>query len=163
MEQCYSSRLAGGGQYGSNVQSSQSSLLEATRTGESEVIFPHRSSPPDNVERFIGRDDILAQISSFLKPNNSLEPRHCCLWDLGESGNRKPALAYANRYSADYDAVFWIRAATETSLNQGFRDIALDLGLVDHSRTRQMRIRNLFTAGSKSTPLFMRTRVQSIC
>jgi hypothetical protein len=98
------------------------------------VIFPHRSSPPDNVERFIGRDDILAQISSFLKPNNSLEPRHCCLWDLGESGNRKPALAYANRYSADYDAVFWIRAATETSLNQGFRDIALDLGLVDHSR-----------------------------
>jgi hypothetical protein len=133
MEHCFSSRLAGRGQYGSNVQSSQSSLLEAAPTGESEVKLPHRSLPPNNVERFIGRDDILAQISSFLKPSSSPEPRHCCLWGLGGVGKSQTALAYANRYSADYDAIFWIRAETDTSLNQSFRDIALDLGLVDHS------------------------------
>jgi len=130
MEHCYSSRFAGKGQY--QTLPLQTYTPESSIASEHGVIFPLRELPHHNVEQFIGRTDILSTMSRWLKPDGSCSTQHMTIWGLGGVGKSQTALAYANKYGANFDAIFWVRAESETSLNQSFSTIAITLGLTSH-------------------------------
>ncbi|KAI1121629.1 P-loop containing nucleoside triphosphate hydrolase protein [Nemania abortiva] len=132
-EPCYPSRLAGRGQPVLSTNAIYTPGTSSIATEPSNITYPHRQLPQDNVEKFIGRTDVLEQMHIYLKPSNTQETQHYSIWGLGGVGKSQCALAYANLYQDDYDATFWVRAESEPSLNQSFISIATNLGLVSPS------------------------------
>jgi tetratricopeptide (TPR) repeat protein len=74
---------------------------------------------------FTGRETVLDELHQALQNGN--EPQ--ALFGLGGVGKTQTAVEYAYRYSYEYDAVFWVKAETESSLVSGFVEIARLLNL----------------------------------
>jgi MoxR-like ATPase len=53
---------------------------------------------------------------------------------LGGVGKTQTAVEYAYRHGDEYDAIFWVSAETESTINTGFAEVARLLALPEHER-----------------------------
>jgi tetratricopeptide (TPR) repeat protein len=74
---------------------------------------------------FTGREIVLDELHQALQNGN--EPQ--ALFGLGGVGKTQTAVEYAYRNGHEYDAVFWVKAETESALVSGFVEIARLLNL----------------------------------
>jgi hypothetical protein len=90
--------------------------------------FPLNTLPYPEYRGFYGREDILKQLGAALLPTQSSRGiQSVLLHGLGGVGKSQTALAFAHRNSGCFDAIFWVRSETETSLKDSFTNIALAL------------------------------------
>lgn len=79
---------------------------------------------------FVGRDSILEQLRQVLLGNGRAGiSKVQVISGLGGIGKTQIALEYAYRHLNDYAWIFWVNAATELSLVDGFANIASSLDL----------------------------------
>jgi tetratricopeptide (TPR) repeat protein len=79
---------------------------------------------------FTGRETVLDELYQALQNSNVTainQPQ--ALSGLGGVGKTQTVVEYAYRYSHEYDAVFWVKAETESALVSGFVEIARLLNL----------------------------------
>jgi len=80
--------------------------------------------PYSENKRFMGRDDLLSSLSSLLREERPYQFNHrVALYGLGGVGKTQTALAYLYSSRSQYDWIFWISGATQTSLLSDFRRI----------------------------------------
>ncbi|MFI6291916.1 FxSxx-COOH system tetratricopeptide repeat protein [Nonomuraea sp. NPDC050790] len=147
-------------------------LIARTRSSSADgarfPAAPPRSNLPATVERFVGRETQLAMLR-----RRHLERAARPLVLYGPAGIGKTALAaeYARRFSRAYDYVWWIDAATPTTVHQGLTDFARALGVpvtdnddwrgvADHLAERRCRSLLVFddadaVAGREATELLL--------
>lgn len=79
---------------------------------------------------FIGRDDILLEMHSFLTSQPALRssgPNCCVLHGLGGQGKSQTALEYTYRYREFYNVIFWLEAEEDQELARSYALIASKL------------------------------------
>jgi len=77
-------------------------------------------------ERFIGRDNLLAQLFEKLREQKPYEYNHrVALYGLGGVGKTQTALAYVYANRTCYDSIFWISGTSKASLLSDFQRIAI--------------------------------------
>lgn len=77
---------------------------------------------------FTGRDRLLARLHESLSSGQSAALTQA-VKGLGGLGKTQLALEYAYRYSADYDAIWWLRAEDPQGLRSDYAALAPQLGL----------------------------------
>ncbi len=117
------------------------SLPESDETGVSAVLpfspaaataalIPERLLPLWNVPYrrnpyFTGREEALLSLHSQLTATGAMtQNRALAISGLGGIGKTQIAIEYAHRYRDEYDAVFWVTAATRETLHSGFIALA---------------------------------------
>lgn len=103
--------------------------LNGALFGESATLpceyLPFRAFP-----HFWGREQDLDRIDEYLDYDPSDEQlRSLAIWGVPGVGKSQTAFAYVKRKKEELDAVFWINAATELQLDEGFSEIAIKLKL----------------------------------
>ncbi|KAF9884504.1 hypothetical protein FE257_001691 [Aspergillus nanangensis] len=99
-------------------------LVSGTSNAQDSFLLPFELPFLRN-SRFTGRDFILTQINDYF--NSGPCPQKQCviaLYGPGGIGKTQIAVEYAHQYHREYTAVFWVDAASESSLKQSFVDIA---------------------------------------
>ena len=98
-------------------------------------VFPGSLRPIWNIpylrnDYFTGREEILAQLHTRFKANNTtaLSQRHA-MSGLGGIGKTQIAVQYAHQHRQDYQAVLWARAESHKTLTSSFVEIATLLDL----------------------------------
>jgi len=79
---------------------------------------------------FTGREDVLTNLQAALAtgtPAALTQPQ--AISGLGGIGKTQTAVEYAYRHQDEYQAVFWVSAVDDTTLREGFVEIARLLGL----------------------------------
>ena len=95
-----------------------------------EARLPCITLPVSRNARFFDREPILERIHSiFHDESEHSRFRSMALYGLGGVGKSTVAMKYAQRFSADLDAILWIRSETATSLEDSFSGAALRLQL----------------------------------
>src|SRR5258708_15794029 len=90
---------------------------------------------------FTGREEVLTQLHSVLQADARVELSHPLgISGLGGIGKTQTALEYAYRYRTDYDAVFWVRADSVTSLTSSLVELAYVLELPERDEQDQEMI-----------------------
>jgi tetratricopeptide (TPR) repeat protein len=87
---------------------------------------------------FLGRDNLLADLTSQLRPNKSLavsQPQ--AISGLGGVGKTQLAIEYAYRSVQQYQAVLWSRAGSREVLTSGFVELARILDLPERDEQDQ--------------------------
>ncbi len=87
---------------------------------------------------FFGRSQVLTQLHEVLQPpecpltyGNTNGLRSFVLCGFGGVGKTQIAIHYANSEAHQYDAIFWVQADGVDKLAKGFRDIAVELQLIE--------------------------------
>jgi hypothetical protein len=75
------------------------------------------------VQRTSLREKIREQLCRQPDDDRRREPKKVGVWGLGGAGKSQLALSYLRRYSADYDATFWIQAGQTASIDRDFLEI----------------------------------------
>lgn len=102
-------------------------LLELSSPSQETEHRPCHILPATKNKHFFGRKDIIRQIEDHLKPvETTMGLKSIALYGLGGVGKTQIALAYAHSKSAELEAVFWVHAENEISLQQSFSRIAVD-------------------------------------
>lgn len=99
------------------------------KDGAEKALFPVDNLPRYSREHFIGRDKEIENIRLRLASSEVDKLRNYLIYGRRGIGKTQIALEYCERYSKDYDAIFWIRCETSASLRQSFADIAVALEL----------------------------------
>src|SRR5579859_2307134 len=87
---------------------------------------------------FTGREDVLSQLRRALQADAMVALSHPQgISGLGGIGKTQTALEYAYRYRTDYDAVFWVRAESVTSLTSSLVELAHVLELPERHEKDQ--------------------------
>src|SRR5438552_15483578 len=87
---------------------------------------------------FTGREDILTQLHRTLQADARVALSHPLgISGLGGIGKTQAALEYAYRYRSDYEAIFWVRADSVTSLISSLVELAHTLQLPERSEQDQ--------------------------
>src|SRR5450759_2127084 len=74
---------------------------------------------------FTGREDVLNQLHHALRTENTVALSHPQgISGLGGIGKTQTALEYAYRYQNEYNAVFWVRADSITTLTSSLVKLA---------------------------------------
>ena len=132
----------------STLQIEPLSKIPADFQGEgNHVDFPISTVPYNRNYTFLGRDDLLGDISQHLGDNGNLDvssesssstvakahdPKCCIVHGLGGIGKTQTALQYTfGKNTEKYDAIFWLQAESEQSLSSTFARIADALQMVD--------------------------------
>lgn len=109
------------------------------------ILLPCYSLGHHRSPYFSGRDDVLEQMDEVLLPRhpaatsaavppdegNSGVVRSFSVCGMGGLGKTELAIEYTHTRKANFDAVFWINAASSQKLDLGLREMALKLGLMD--------------------------------
>ncbi|KAK2596204.1 hypothetical protein QQS21_006352 [Conoideocrella luteorostrata] len=91
------------------------------------AAFPCHTLPVAENHWFFGRRDILRQLENHLTPaDTSSRLSSTALYGLGGIGKTQTALAYAYQKQEELDAILWISAEDEYSIQQGFSKAAVD-------------------------------------
>jgi len=113
---------------------------------------PLHNLPFPRNPKFFGREAELAAIDATLAASgDSLPFRSIVLYGLGGVGKSQVALEYAYRRFNNYQAVFWLDAATDLSLLRSFTIIAIILQLGNVARSDMDRSQYLVLAWLKAT------------
>jgi tetratricopeptide (TPR) repeat protein/DNA-binding XRE family transcriptional regulator len=94
------------------------------------ALVPERLLPLWNVPYrrnpfFTGREDVLIYLHSQLTATSAVALNQAqAISGLGGIGKTQIAIEYAHRYRDDYDAVFWVAAATRETLQADFVALA---------------------------------------
>jgi hypothetical protein len=75
------------------------------------------------VQRTSLREKIREQLCRQPADDRKREPKKVGVWGLGGAGKSQLALSYLQRYSADYEATFWIQAGQTASIDRDFLEI----------------------------------------
>jgi hypothetical protein len=74
---------------------------------------------------FIGRDDELGQITTILLSDlDSSDRKVLVLGGMGGIGKTQMAISYAKRRRSSYSSIFWLNAASESTLKGSLRILA---------------------------------------
>ncbi|KAK3366626.1 hypothetical protein B0T24DRAFT_681828 [Lasiosphaeria ovina] len=94
-------------------------------------VFPIRQLPDTQTAIFIGRADILEDMSTYLQrpPQSRDDLAIYALCGMGGVGKTELAREYAYRHKHEFDAVFWVGAEQAESLRNAFTAIAVELHL----------------------------------
>jgi chromosomal replication initiation ATPase DnaA len=85
-------------------------------------------------QNFLGRSDVITKIAQALEPRSHSKALFFSIWGLGGIGKTQLALAFAHKSKHTFQAIFWIRAETEASIQKSFTDIALCLNIPGAAR-----------------------------
>ena len=105
---------------------------------------------------FVGREDVLEQISQALSLTYEDHPARCVVWGMSGLGKTQVALKYAltsyrrkdpstSNGKKAYEYVFWVSAASAEKINEGFIRIADRLGLVQAAPNQSAKVAALRT------------------
>lgn len=101
--------------------------LPLSNNGAVGITLPCHDIPMSRNTRFFDRQDTLHEIESFLKPNCDRSGiLSVGIWGLGGVGKSQIALEYAWRKQTELDAVIWVDAENEMTLQQGLSHVATD-------------------------------------
>lgn len=90
---------------------------------------------------FTGRERILARLHKALTAENTVALTQTrAISGLGGIGKTQTALEYAYRYAEEYEAIFWVRAASEDTLRTDMAALADLLHLPERQETNQNRV-----------------------
>src|SRR5271168_3630796 len=85
--------------------------------------------PYDRNPQFVGRDDILSLLRQKLEETNPKQYSHrLAIYGMGGVGKTQVAIEYVYQRENDYDDVYWISAADQTTLLSGFQEIGAKTG-----------------------------------
>ncbi|EXG79502.1 ATP-binding protein, CobQ/MinD/ParA family [Cryptosporangium arvum DSM 44712] len=77
---------------------------------------------PPNLDRFVGRDDVLEELRNKLAPGTTPDGP-VALVGLSGTGKSQTALEFALRFQADYDVIWWVPAISRISVETSLRDL----------------------------------------
>ena len=83
-----------------------------------------------------GREDLLADLHTWLTSGDGPGPRTVALCGFGGAGKTSVALAYAHRHLAEVGVAWQLAAENSTVLRDGFGQLAAQLGARDVADTR---------------------------
>lgn len=142
LQLCAAVRAAGHGEYRSSQQDHKIANVMRSKSSEnSQVEFPFKHLPYNNEGSFVPRPEI-GEVTLGLQHSETQVQKCYTIWGLGGIGKTQLALAYANQ-ETEFDATLWINAEEEESLNAGFTDVALRLGLPGAARGKDVANVNL--------------------
>lgn len=92
-------------------------LLQAAPRQTMALPLPYRDFPYERNIHFHFREDLLENLHLCLNPTaSSASLRTVGVFGLGGVGKTQLALEYAYRHTEDYDAIFWVKSATEAQI-----------------------------------------------
>jgi tetratricopeptide (TPR) repeat protein len=106
-----------------------------------EVQVPIWNVPYQRNPLFTGREDVLKRLYDALRAGKTAalaQPQ--AISGLGGIGKTQTAVEYAYRYKDDYNAILWVKAETEGSINSDFVIIATFLDLPEKQEQDQHKI-----------------------
>ncbi len=99
-------------------------------------LVPHRQNP-----YFTAREDALEALREALHVDGSaVVGQTQAISGLGGIGKTQTAVEYAYRHRDEYQAVLWIRGATQGDLASGFGEVAQALGLAADDAEQQLAV-----------------------
>lgn len=104
-------------------------------SGAASSVIPKETFivPYQKNDQFTGRNALLDELSTKLWKNDSPRFSHqIVLHGLGGVGKTQIALQYAHTHRDRYGNIFWVTAASETTLLTAFQDIGKRTGCVSH-------------------------------
>ncbi|KAL8929515.1 MAG: hypothetical protein Q9208_001184 [Pyrenodesmia sp. 3 TL-2023] len=104
--------------------SHNTSLGSTTLSGSKQKSF--YLVPRERVANFLGREDQLQEIATFLSTKSSQQPKVLILHALGGQGKSQIALEYCQRSRSrnQYRGIFWINASSEALAIESYTQIA---------------------------------------
>ena len=128
----------------------EAEMIEATNVVSGLQIVIHQPASPTSSSLlwtitsrrnpyFIGREDLLTTIANALQTSKGAAPPQA-LSGLGGIGKTQIALEYAYRFVANYQFVFWARAATRDTLIADYVTFATLLSLPEKDEQDQLKI-----------------------
>jgi len=110
-------------------------LLTGIGTRREDFSIPFSLSDVSEIERFVAREEELAEMHAALSGNGSR--RTVVLHGLGGIGKTQLTVAYAKRHKDNYSAIFWLNIKDEDSLKQSFAKVAEQI-LREHPSASQL-------------------------
>ncbi|KAL2879971.1 hypothetical protein SGCOL_004690 [Colletotrichum sp. CLE4] len=94
--------------------------------------------------QFTGRLDILSKMERhfYERPAGSSPRRHLRIWGMGGVGKTQIVLRFRDLYGSRFDRVFWINAASITSMIESFRLLTAEIFGGEPSRPDMKKVHN---------------------
>lgn len=110
-------------------QKRHADMVSQIQTSDDRVVYPVMLVPrAAHTAAFYGRQDSFDEIDQILQ-SPSTELRSVLITGLGGVGKTQTALNYAHSRAHKYDAIFWARSESSSSLAASFTNIARGLNL----------------------------------
>jgi tetratricopeptide (TPR) repeat protein len=106
-----------------------------------QLRVPIRNIPYPKNPLFTGREDVLKKLSEALITGKTAAiAQPLAISGLGGIGKTQTAVEYAYRHQDDYEAILWVKAETEASINADFVTLASLIDLPEKQEQDQRKI-----------------------